>query len=760
MELRTNCRLLTKANWLYSLSKFIQRMFKFGQIEFKKKNKEIATLNYYQMKTRFFPIVLATFLLTLTSFQIANAQYLNPVQPTNPVKGIEYYYFEQTITNEPAGLDTLQSFIKSGPIANFSLQPKLRNDNFTFNYRGYIKVPVDTVYTFYTSSDDGSNLYIDTFKVVSNDGAHGIQEKSGTIRLKAGFHKIRVYFNEVGGNENLNVLYAFASIPKADIPDSVLYRNGFPFPSITGLINSTMFEEDSIVFPFKLKLIGGNLSTVILKSHSSNQTSIPNSEIVFTGVDSNRTIKIKTMANITGSVIIYVNARITGGLVSSSVFTINVLTKAPSISQISDTFFLTNSAVNNIPIKVSDPDNGLNNLILSATSSNQALVLNSAFIFTGIGANRLLSFSSVANAVGNSTITYEVKDSTNRKQQKTFVVTFGDTSTFRSPDPVISPVNGLDYLLARADGGSVLNFTNILPDKVGKILNFNLDPADPNQDFYGMEFRGFIKIKTAGVYTFFTNSDDGSVLYIGNTKVVDNDGSHSTRERSGTANLRAGFHKLTVQYKEGNGGQTLEVRYAGNGISKRLIPDSDLFRNDFRYPVIIASADTVSAYRSFEKQVSFQIEDADGQVSLATAKGFSFNETVIPQTTIQVSSLGDFSLFRVTPILPGFARIKVVATDAQGLSAVQFFNIKVKDTVTSAQLLRSQGRKLILYPNPVYEKFEISGVNPSELITLYDTKGKKKYMGKISDANVAKLPNGFYLIKLENSVQVLKFMKD
>jgi len=712
------------------------------------------------MKIRFIPKVFAAFLLFLSFFQIAKAQYLNAVQPTNPLNGVEYYYFEQSINIEPAGLDTLQSFIKSGAMANFSLQPKLRNDNFTFNFRGYIKVPVDTVYTFYTSSDDGSNLYIDTFKVVSNDGAHGNEEKSGTIRLKAGFHKIRVYFNEVGGNENLNVLYAFSSTLKAAIPDSVLYRNGFPFPTITGLSNAAVFEEDSIVIPFKLKLMGGNLNTVIIKASSSNQASILSSGITFTGIDSNRTIKIKTFPNITGSVTVYVSAKVNGGLVSASPFNINVLSRAPSMSQISDTFFLVNSVVNNIPIKISDPDNGLNNLAISATSSNQLLVLNSAFNFTGSGANRLLSFSPIANAVGNSTITYEVKDSTNRKQQKTFLVTFGDTSSFRSPDPVLSPVNGLDYLLARADGGSVLNFTNILPDKVDKISNFNLDPADPNQDFYGMEYRGFIKIKTAGVYTFFTNSDDGSVLFIGNTEVVSNDGGHGTQERSGKASLKAGFHKITVKYKEGNGGQTLEVRYAGNGVLKSLIPDSLLFRNGYQYPKIVAANDTIRAYKTWTYGIPISITDPDGDVVLITGKGFSFAETVVPQLNIGVAGTGSSRTLDVTPIAPGVLKVKVVVTDAQGLMAIAFFNVVVKDTsVVSENQPFLNIKNTALYPNPVVSTFGIQGKFGNEIIQIYDLRGRKMYLGSIVEANVSTFEKGIYFVKLVSDSQTFKMLR-
>ncbi len=706
-------------------------------------------------------IVAFSFFIYLLSFQSLKAQYLNPVQPVNPVNGIEYYYFEEYQNNEPARLDTFRTIVKSGPIPNFSLSPRLINDRFTFNYRGYIKVPLDTVYTFYTSSDDGTNLYIDTIKVVSNDGVHAEQERSGTIRLKAGFHKIRVFYFENTGIEVLKVSFAYSNVSKSEVPDSVLFRNGIEFPTFSNLIDTAMFEQDSLTLAFKVKSLVGNSNLIQLKSISSNSLSIPYSELIVGGSDSSRNVKIKTLPGVTGSVRVFINAKLpNNGPTAALVFRVNVKSRNPNVSQVADTFLFINTPVVNLPIQVSDPDNASSSLTLSATSSNQSLVSNSALIFSGNGSNRFLSFTPAQNGSGVTTISYEVKDPSNRRQQKTFSVTYGDTTTFRNSDTLITPVNGLDYLLARAGGGNVLNFATILPDKADKISNYSLAPASPNQEFYGMEFKGFVKIRKAGVYNFFTNSDDGSVLFIGNTKVVDNDGSHGTQERTGSIGLRAGFHRITVQYKQGNGGQTLEVRYGGSGITKRLLADSVLFRNDFQYPKIIASTDTVFAFKNLESIVPIQIEDSDGEVSLATAKTFSYDELIIPQTAVSVASLGAFSSFKFTPILPGIVRVKVVATDVQGLSAIQFFNVKVKDTITSVRSKLQDLKNSVIYPNPVHSKFEISKLSLSEPIGIFDIQGTELYQGSIQNVNIEHLTKGLYFIKLKEYSTVLKFIKE
>ena len=70
----------------------------------------------------------------------------------------------------------------------------------------------------------------------------------------------------------------------------------------------------------------------------------------------------------------------------------------------------------------------------------------------------------------------------------------------------------------------------------------------------GLIFDGYIEVPADGTYSFYTYSDDGSVLEIGGRVVVDNDGLHSRLERSGQAALRRGMHKFSLRYFDSNGG--------------------------------------------------------------------------------------------------------------------------------------------------------------------------------------------------------------
>jgi hypothetical protein len=94
----------------------------------------------------------------------------------------------------------------------------------------------------------------------------------------------------------------------------------------------------------------------------------------------------------------------------------------------------------------------------------------------------------------------------------------------------------------------------------------------PNNN-YGAEFTGTVTVSDAGSWTFYTNSDDGSKLWINGSEVVSNDGLHAMRERSGTISLAAGAHEIIVRFFERSGNHGLIVSWQGPGApAKTVIP--------------------------------------------------------------------------------------------------------------------------------------------------------------------------------------------
>lgn len=85
------------------------------------------------------------------------------------------------------------------------------------------------------------------------------------------------------------------------------------------------------------------------------------------------------------------------------------------------------------------------------------------------------------------------------------------------------------------------------------------------EDHFGYIFNGWIRIPERGVWEFMTKSDDGSVLVIGDRKVVDNDGSHASVMATGRVALEAGLHPYTLMYFEDYEGQDLSWGWRAPG---------------------------------------------------------------------------------------------------------------------------------------------------------------------------------------------------
>ncbi len=134
--------------------------------------------------------------------------------------GVLFEYYEGSWSSLP-NFDEQQA-VETGVVGNFTIAPRNRNDYFGFRFQGCLSVDEAGVYTFYTSSDDGSKLFINGAEIVNNDGIHGVVEKSGSAALSPGSHSIEVTFFEYSGGESLGVLYAGPGIVKQTIPDSLL----------------------------------------------------------------------------------------------------------------------------------------------------------------------------------------------------------------------------------------------------------------------------------------------------------------------------------------------------------------------------------------------------------------------------------------------------------------------------------------------------------------------------------------------------------
>jgi len=137
-------------------------------------------------------------------------------------------------------------------------------------------------------------------------------------------------------------------------------------------------------------------------------------------------------------------------------------------------------------------------------------------------------------------------------------------------------VNGVNWERYTGFFFTLPDFDSLVPDASGVSNNF--DQIGAPSDFYAFRWTCYINISKSGTYTFYTESDDGSQLFVDGALVVDNDGTHGLIEKSGSVDLSPGFHELVVTYFQLVGPKGLSVSFDGPDIFKTEIPDIVLYQ--------------------------------------------------------------------------------------------------------------------------------------------------------------------------------------
>ena len=106
---------------------------------------------------------------------------------------------------------------------------------FSIQWLGYFLATTTETYTFFTSSDDASYLWVGATArsgfttanaTVNNGGLHGTVEKSGTAALIAGtYYPIRIQFGENTGGDVMEVRISTPTIAKTtDLSANIFYN--------------------------------------------------------------------------------------------------------------------------------------------------------------------------------------------------------------------------------------------------------------------------------------------------------------------------------------------------------------------------------------------------------------------------------------------------------------------------------------------------------------------------------------------------------
>jgi VCBS repeat-containing protein len=195
-------------------------------------------------------------------------------------------------------------------------------------------------------------------------------------------------------------------------------------PTVSDIANQTI-NQDTSAGPLNFTVNDLETAAAILtvNGSSSNPTLVPNANITFGGSGATRTVTVTPATGVTGTAIISVSVN-DGALTASDTFTltVNAVNAPPTISDIANQTISEDGSTGPIGFTVGDAETAAASLLVTASSSNPALVPNANIVLGGGGASRTVTATPLANQSGSATITVTVSDGA-LTANDTFVVT-------------------------------------------------------------------------------------------------------------------------------------------------------------------------------------------------------------------------------------------------------------------------------------------------------------------------------------------------
>jgi hypothetical protein len=90
------------------------------------------------------------------------------------------------------------------------------------------------------------------------------------------------------------------------------------------------------------------------------------------------------------------------------------------------------------------------------------------------------------------------------------------------------------------------------------------------KNMYFLSCEGQIVVTESNYYEFSLNSDDASLLYVGGSLVINNDGAHGATVKSGTKYLRKGVNAFKLEYAQSGSGNQALILTSGGALVDRM----------------------------------------------------------------------------------------------------------------------------------------------------------------------------------------------
>ncbi len=138
---------------------------------------------------------------------------------------------------------------------------------------------------------------------------------------------------------------------------------------------------------------------------------------------------------------------------------------------------------------------------------------------------------------------------------------FSTYATLPALDAYFTSTSPALFANSSANAVNDFDFGSNMPGPLRFPAPFNTNQINNLQVCWSGKFRA----DTVGSYTFATTSDDGSVIYMDGTLVVNNNFSQGATTRSGSITLEPGLHDIVIGYFQGGGSSAFAATFVPPG---------------------------------------------------------------------------------------------------------------------------------------------------------------------------------------------------
>jgi hypothetical protein len=124
---------------------------------------------------------------------------------------------------------------------------------FSIVWSGFLSAARSGLYTFTTTSDDGSELWIDGMRVVDNRGTHSAATRAGNVHLERGAHPLLLRYNEVAAASVMEWTWSVGGARPTAIPAWALSQRP---PSPARVVAVRLMDTTSAIVAVLLILAG------------------------------------------------------------------------------------------------------------------------------------------------------------------------------------------------------------------------------------------------------------------------------------------------------------------------------------------------------------------------------------------------------------------------------------------------------------------------------------------------------------------------